>query len=76
MSSDPVSDFFLDNPQKLFDPFDDLAWLREHRPVHKHEPIGQWFVFPYAEVRSLFGDKRLSADRIAGFAEVSPGVRS
>jgi cytochrome P450 len=72
MSSDPVSDFFLDNPQKLFDPFDDLAWLREHRPVHKHEPIGQWFVFPYAEVRSLFGDKRLSADRIAGFAEVSP----
>jgi hypothetical protein len=38
---DPVNDFFLDDPRKLDDPFADLAWLREHRPVHRHEPIGQ-----------------------------------
>ena len=68
----PLSDFFLDNPRKLDDPFADLAWLREHHPVHRHEPIGQWFVFPYEEVRSLFGDRRMSADRIAGFAEAAP----
>src|SRR5215470_4848980 len=70
--ADPVSDFFLDNPEKLNDPFADLAWLREHRPAVKHEATGQWFVFPYDEVRALFADKRMSADRIAGFAEAVP----
>jgi cytochrome P450 len=69
---DPVTDFFLENVQKLDDPFADLAWLREHRPIHRHEPIGQWFVFPYDDVCSLFADKRMSADRIAGFAEAAP----
>jgi cytochrome P450 len=72
--SDPISDFFLDNPKKLDDPFADLAWLREHHPVHKHEASGQWFVFPYDEVRSLFADRRMSADRIAGFAEAVPAA--
>ena len=71
-SSDPISDFFLENPQKLDDPFADLAWLREHRPVHRHEPFRQWFVFPYDEVQSLFSDKRLSADRVAGFVDAVP----
>jgi cytochrome P450 len=69
---DPVEDFFIDNPKKLDDPFADVAWLREHHPVHRHGPTGQWFVFPYDEVRSLFADKRLSADRIAGFADAAP----
>jgi cytochrome P450 len=69
---DPINNFFLDDPQKLDDPFADLAWLREHRPLHRHEPSGQWFVFPYDDVRSLFADKRMSADRIAGFAEATP----
>jgi cytochrome P450 len=74
--SDPISDFFLDNAQKLDNPFADLAWLREHRPAHKHEASGQWWVFPYDEVRTLFADKRMSADRIAGFADGVPeGVR-
>ncbi len=73
---DPISDFFLDNPQKLDDPFADIAWLREHHPVHRHEASGQWFVFPYDRVRSLFADRRMSADRIAGFADaVPPSVR-
>ena len=71
-SGDPISDFFLENPRKLDDPFADLAWLREHRPVHWHEPFSQWFVFPYDEVQSLFSDKRLSADRVAGFVDAVP----
>jgi cytochrome P450 len=71
-TSDPIGDFFLDNPQKLSDPFADLAWLREHRPALKHESSGQWWVFRYEEVRSLFADKRMSADRIGGFAEAVP----
>lgn len=70
--SGPLSDFFLDSPEKLDDPFADLAWLREHHPVYKHEASGQWFVFPYDEVSSLFADRRLSADRIAAFAESAP----
>lgn len=69
---DPINNFFLDDPQKLDDPFADLARLREHRRVHRHEPIGQWFVFPCDDVRSPFADKRMSADRIAGFAEAAP----
>ncbi len=71
-SSDPISDFFLESPQKLDDPFADLAWLREHRPVYWHEPVRQWFVFPYDEVQSLFSDKRMSADRVAGFVDAVP----
>jgi cytochrome P450 len=72
--TDPIEDFFLDNPDKLGDPFADLAWLRQHRPAYKHESSGQWWVFPYDEVRSLFADKRMSADRIGGFAEAVPAA--
>lgn len=60
---DPLSDFFLDDPRKLDDPFADLAWLREHHPVHRHEPIAEWFVFPYEDVRRLLADPRLSSNR-------------
>lgn len=70
---DPVSDFFLDDPRKLDDPFADLAWLREHHPVHRHEPIAEWFVFPYEDVRGLLADPRLSSNRGAGF--VDAGLR-
>jgi len=71
-SSSPLADFFLDDPKKLDDPFADLAWLRENRPVYRHEPIGQWFVFPYHEVATLFSDPRLSANRVAGFVDAVP----
>jgi cytochrome P450 len=70
--TDPISDFFLESPAKLNDPFADMAWFREHRPVYYHEPIDQWFVFPYDEVRSLFADKRMSANRMAGFVDAAP----
>jgi cytochrome P450 len=71
---DPISDFFLDDPRKLDDPFADFAWLREHHPVHRHEPIGQWFVFSYEEVRGLLADRRLSANRMAGFVDAAPAA--
>src|SRR5690242_763891 len=70
--NDSIADFFLDDPKKLDDPFADLAWLREHRPVYWHEPVKQWFVFPYDDVASLFGDLRLSANRVAGFVDAVP----
>jgi cytochrome P450 len=70
--SDPTADFFLDDPKKLDDPFADLAWLREHHPVHWHQPVNQWFVFPYDDVQSLFGDPRLGANRVAGFVDAVP----
>ena len=40
--------------------------------MHRHEASGQWFVFPYDKVRSLFADTRMSANRIAGFADAVP----
>lgn len=40
--------------------------------MHRHEASGQWFVFPYENVRSLFADTRMSANRIAGFADAVP----
>ncbi|MBV9421730.1 MAG: cytochrome P450 [Solirubrobacterales bacterium] len=70
--TDPIREFFLDDPRKLDDPFEDLAWLREHSPVHWHEPVKQWFVFPYDDVKALFADSRLSANRMTGFVEAAP----
>jgi hypothetical protein len=54
MVGDALSDFFLDRPRQLDDPLADLAWLREHHPVHRHEPTRQWFVFPYKEFASCW----------------------
>jgi cytochrome P450 len=68
--------FFLNLPEKLDQPFADLAWLREHRPVFFHAGLNQWFVFRYDDVVSLFHDARLSADRMKGFVDAAPeGVR-
>ena len=41
--------FFLDVPEKLNDPFPDLAYFRENRPVLYHEALDQWFIFGYDE---------------------------
>jgi cytochrome P450 len=70
--TDALDPFFLEDAGKLDDPFADLAWLREHRPVYHHEPLGQWFVFRYDDVRSLFADARLSANRMSGFLDEVP----
>lgn len=72
--SNALDPFFLDDPAKLDDPFADLAWLRENRPVYFHESSGQWCVFRYDDVRALFADPRLSNDRMVGFAESVPAV--
>jgi len=66
------SQFYLDVPEKLDDPFPDLRWLLEHRPVFFHPPLNQWFVFKYDDVAALFADRRMSADRMKGFIEAAP----
>ena len=40
--------------------------------MYRHEPIDQWFVFPYDDVRTLFADRRMSANRMAGFVDAAP----
>ncbi len=72
--SDPreTEGFFLNVPEKLDDPFPDLAYFRENRPVFYHEGLGQWFVFGHEDVSRLFSDPRMSADRMKGFVEAAP----
>ncbi len=64
--------FFLDVPEKLNDPFPDLAYFRENRPVFYHEALDQWFIFGYDDVSALFSDPRMSADRMKGFVDATP----
>ena len=64
--------FFLDVPEKLNDPFPDLAYFRENRPVFYHEALDQWFIFGYDDVSALFSDPRMSADRMKGFVDAAP----
>jgi cytochrome P450 len=66
------SQFYLDVPEKLDDPFPDLHWLLEHRPVFFHPHLNQWFVFKYDDVAALFADPRMSADRMKGLIEAAP----
>ncbi len=70
--SDALDPFFVDDPAKLENPFPDFAWLREHRPVYHHAPLGDWFVFRYDDVRGLFADARMSAERVKGFMQAVP----
>ncbi len=70
--TDFLESFFLEDPRKLDDPFADLAWLREHRPVYYRESLDQWFVFRYDDVRVLFADRRLSANRVKGLVDAVP----
>jgi len=64
--------FFLNVPEKLDDPFPDLAYFRENKPVFYYPPLDQWFVFGYDDVAALFSDPRLSADRMKGFVDAAP----
>lgn len=74
MTTDPreAEEFFLEVPAKLDDPFPDLAWLVEQRPVLHHQKLDQWFLFRYDDVRAAFADQRLSANRLAGFVDTAP----
>jgi cytochrome P450 len=67
-----AGDFFLNDPEKLHDPFPDLKYFRENRPVFYYEPFEQWFVFGYDDAAGLFHDPRLSADRMKGFVDAAP----
>ena len=64
--------FFLNDPKKLDDPFPDLKYFRENKPVFYYEPLNQWFVFGYEDAAGLFSDARLSADRMKGFVDAAP----
>jgi cytochrome P450 len=68
--------FFLNVPEKLDNPFPDLRYFREYRPVFYYPPLQTWFIFRYDDVSPLFHDARLSADCMKGFVNAAPaGVR-
>jgi cytochrome P450 len=60
VSAAPAS---LVDPAFVANPFAQLAWLREHDPVHWDEALGTWFITRYDDVRRFFSDPRLSTDR-------------
>jgi cytochrome P450 len=65
-------EFFLNVPEKLDNPFPDLKYFREQRPVFYYPPLQTWFIFRYDDVSTLFHDARLSADRMKGFVDAAP----
>jgi cytochrome P450 len=54
-------EFFLSVPQRLDNPFPDLQYFREHRPVFYDPPLQTWFVFRYDNVAALFHGTKLSS---------------
>jgi cytochrome P450 len=66
------AEFFLNLPEKLNDPFPDLRYFRENRPVFYYAPLNNWFAFRYDDVYSLFHDARLSANRMKGLVDAAP----
>ena len=44
--------FFLNDPQKLENPFPDLKYFLEHRPVFYSPPLNTWFIFRLFRVQS------------------------
>ncbi len=64
--------FFLNDPKKLDNPFPDLKYFRQNKPVFYYPPLNQWFVFGHDDVANLFSDPRLSADRMKGFVDAAP----
>ena len=67
-----AEEFFLNIPGKLDNPFPDLQYFREQRPVFYYPPLETWFIFRYDDVTALFQDARLSADRMKGFVDAAP----
>jgi cytochrome P450 len=74
--SDPREgeEFFLNVPEKLDNPFPDLEYFREQRPIFYYPPLKTWFIFRYDDVTALFQDARLSADRMKGFVDAAPSA--
>ena len=44
------------SPEFFRDIFPTYAWLREHDPVHRIEPISTWFVSRYADAVTILAD--------------------
>jgi len=66
--------FFVEDPDKLDDPFADLARYRAECPVYFNPSLDQWFVFRYDDVAALFRDQRLSSNRLSGFIDQAPAA--
>jgi cytochrome P450 len=64
--------FFLNVAEKMDNPFPDLRYFRENRPVFYYAPLNNWFVFRYDDVYGIFHDPRFSANRMAGLVDVAP----
>jgi cytochrome P450 len=47
------------SPRFVAHPYDAYARLREHAPVCRYEPTGQWLVSRYDDVNALLRDRRL-----------------
>jgi hypothetical protein len=79
--SDPRegSEFFLNVPEKLDNPFPDFAYFREHRPIFYYPALQSWFMFRYDDVRYLPvpAAQRQGDDGLhAGVAGGTPGPAS
>jgi len=64
--------FFAVDPEKLQDPFADMAYFRRYKPVFWYEPMQMWFVFRFEDVDALFRDSRLSSKRMPYFFSTVP----
>jgi cytochrome P450 len=61
MAVDPreTTGFFLNDPQKVDNPYADFAYFRQNHPVFYYAPLNEWYVFKFDTVASLFVDPRL-----------------
>lgn len=64
------------SPEFFHDMFPTYAWLREHEPVHKIEPINTWFVSRYADATAILADNdHFSVEDMPITREWHPDVR-
>ena len=64
--------FFAIDPEKLQNPFPDMTYFREHKPVFWYEPMQMWFIFRFDDVDALFRDHRMSSERMPYFFSSVP----
>ena len=56
------------DPEVIANPYPYYHQLRAQDPVHWNEPLQRWTLTRYADVLEAFRDRRLSADRMSGYA--------
>jgi len=64
------------SPEFFEDVFPTYAWLREHEPVHKIEPINTWFISRHADVQAVLADNEsFSVEKMPMTKAWHPDVR-